>query len=213
MNAMTEIFQPPERWYGGWYELAIQVGPHGNDAALRALLELIWNRPELTGPYASQKTEPDAQPIAAIAPDARHYYGCLQLAHKRLACGTYVVQEDCEPGGSDWVLLYVPVQEAEWKLGGNGIGDDFSRPALAPLADYYATVADMAYREYPFAMALAGWEVSGSTSAESIGADLIETRHMGIGLPPHHTLVQQNTIGEHLPSGLIWYKPNTNYSA
>jgi hypothetical protein len=209
---MTDIFLPPERWCGGWYELAIQIGPHGNDSALQKLLELIWSRPELSGPYDNKNIEPEAQSIAAIVPEERHYYGYLQLHHQRLACGTYVVKENCEPGGSDWVLLYVPVQEAAWKLGGNGIGDDFSQPALAPLANYYRAIADVAYQHHPFAMVLAGWEVSGTAYAESIDADTLEKQYMAIGLPALHPLVA-TTIGQHLPSGLVWYKPNTQYSA
>ena len=196
-----------ERWFGGFYELAIQIGTHGNDAAILDLLNAIWSQTEITGPYKENDIEPSSQQIISTSSDERHYYGVIRLTDEQLlVCGTYVVKENCEPGGSDWVLLYAPAQEVQWKLGGSGDWD-IVQPELFPLVNYFVRVADVAYEKRPFQMALIGFEASGETYAETITAKEVGTPWMGVLLPKGHRLEDEIKGGQSLPSGLIWYAP------
>jgi hypothetical protein len=207
---LIEGFNPVQRWFGGFYELAIQVGAHGNDAAILDLIDAIWSQPEITGPYEENNTEPSIQQFTSISSDERHYYGFIRLNDEQLlVCGTYVVKENCEPGGSDWVLFYVPAQEVQWKLGGSGNCGDIVLPELSLFVNYCVGIADAAYERKKFQMALIGFEASGETYAETITASEVGTPWMGVILPKEHSLVKEIANGQQLSSGLVWYAPQS----
>jgi hypothetical protein len=207
---MIEVFNPMHRWFGGFYELAIQVGAHGNDAAILDLLDVIWSQPEITGPFEENNTEPSLQQITSISSDERHYYGFIRLNDGQLlACGTYVVKENYEVGGSDWVLLYVPAQEVEWKLGGSGSSEDIALPELSPFVSYCVRIADTAYERMTFLMALIGFEVSGEIYAEKITVKEVRMPWIGVILPNGHSVVKEIGNGQQLSSGLVWYAPQS----
>lgn len=206
---MHEILTPRNRWYGGFYELAIQVGPTGNDVAIADLLKTFWMLPNITGPYETNEIEPTDKPVVTADPDERHYYGFTQLSDGHtVVCGTYVVKETCEPGGSDWVLLYVPAQDLQSKLGSSDkCTKNIGEVELAPLVDFLVEAAGVAFNVAEFKLGLIGFEVSGETYAETITANDIQTLCMGVLLPHGHGLIKEAKEGRLLPSGLVWYPP------
>src|SRR5438309_1234425 len=108
IDVMTKLFTRPDTWHGGYYELALEFGPHSEehiDAAVRAL----WNCPELHGCYLVMAKEPAEE--ERVSPsfgllEQGHLYGIATLPNgKQAACGTCLVRDPDGP----WLLFYVPL--------------------------------------------------------------------------------------------------------
>src|SRR5437879_6075687 len=100
---MQRCFTAPDTWHGGFYELAMQYGPHA-DHSLKAGLRAIWQRPDLEGCYLRSDVEPSQQqrvaPSLAVQLSNGHVRGIAILPNgHRVACGTVVVRE---AEGDDW---------------------------------------------------------------------------------------------------------------
>ncbi len=108
---MTKLyFTKDDIWYGGFYELAIEVGSN-SDEQISAVLQAIWTHPALEGCYLDRSKEPHEQQrvTSAQAPleSGMHLQGLALLPNgHRIACGTCLIRED---DGSDWVDFYLPM--------------------------------------------------------------------------------------------------------
>ena len=53
---MQPLFTPDGAWFGGFYELALEVGARSDDR-LRAALAAVWSHPDLDGCYIDRGRE------------------------------------------------------------------------------------------------------------------------------------------------------------
>lgn len=132
---MDKLFTAPDAWTGGFYELAMELGPR-DDARLVDALRAVWSHPSIERCYLESGREPPEQARVSVDAAMRacgqvyvgngtgdegsdtaaplvqsgHVYG---LAHLHggyvVPCATLTVREE---GGSDWVVFYIPVGSA-----------------------------------------------------------------------------------------------------
>jgi len=172
---MAKLFTNQNTWFGGYYELAIEVGPT-SDTHLLAALTAIWRHPLLEGCYLDSQKEPDEQPNVQPTSELlskMRLHGVAQLPNgRRVACGTILIRED---GGSDWLVFYLP-------LGALGEAYDigeypFDQPERShdfwqkPLDEWLLELSKYIYKLSPFRLALIGFEVSGDAYSDQIQED------------------------------------------
>ncbi|MDC3379101.1 hypothetical protein OAX78_02335 [Planctomycetota bacterium] len=160
------LFTQDDAWTGGFYELAIEVGPR-SDARLERLLHAVWNEPTLEGCYLDREREPDDQKKVAASLDRMaeqgHLRGIATLPNTmRVPCGTVAIREE---DGSDWLDFYLPLgalSSLDSRVGGFPFeeGSD-SRAWREPIDCWLAEVARRAFELVPFTLGLIGFEVSG----------------------------------------------------
>lgn len=168
-------FTDEENWHGGFYELAMNLGPRSAgdaDDRLITALTAVWEDAGLNGCYLdgrtdrSQQTAVEAQlvPIDHPAP----MYGVATLpGGSSTVCLTVVVREhDDEDGpGPDWLDLGLP-------LGGLGRIDEHvggypfelegdSRSWREPIDDWLASIARRVHERAGIELGIIGFEVSG----------------------------------------------------
>lgn len=198
-----------EDWYGSWYDLAIEVGPAGDDRRLLEALGAVWRAPGLRGPWPRPDAGAGARPVDVHLPlafeDVQRLYGVLHLAgHGPLGCLSVVVREE-SPGGADWLDVSVPTSmlRHEFPVRYPLIRTD--NPWLREIDRALLLIADAVYAAAPFALALVGEEASGWTSAREITAEYV-AQAGGCLLPPAlaHRLRLDGAAAVS-PSGLRWF--------
>ena len=191
---MNKLFTAADTWNGGFYELAIELGPR-SDERLLAALEAVWRYRDLDGCYEDSTVEPSHQ--SRVLPDlGGHLLGIATVpGGQQAACGTFIVRED---NGSDWLGFYLPMGALEtvYDVGAFPFYDDESVFAWRePLDAWLVQIAEIIFSVTPFPLALLGHEVSGASSTGEIQSQGIpEDRWIGY-------LWQEN---EHL----VWYPPS-----
>jgi len=206
---LSELFTAADTWNGGFYELAIELGPRlgpRSDERLRTALETIWQYDGLDGCYEDEHVEPLHQTRLPPTIEKTKLLGVATLPDRRqAACGTVIVREDDFTGrddGSDWVVLFLPMGalDSVYNVGAYPFedGKDF-RTWRKPLDDWLARVAAAVFAAVLFPLALIGHEVSGTTYAAEIS---------NTGLPAERWVGYLWQEGEHL----AWYPP-TQYEA
>lgn len=185
---MHRCFTAPDTWHGGFYELAMQYGPHA-DQDLEAGLRAIWQRLDLEGGYLRSDIEPSQQqrvaPSLAIQLSSGHVYGIATLPDGvRVPCGTVVVREE---GGDDWLDFYVPLGALAdaYPVGGYPFEERAaSREWREPLQNWLASIGHSVFAQAPFRIGLTGFEVSGSERAEHLAVSGIPSdRWIGYLVP------------------------------
>jgi hypothetical protein len=187
-----------ENWSGGWYELAIELGPK-DDRRLERTLQAVWREVSAVGSLA-----PELQPrrnrkpwqwsghpavgLSLGAPGERgHLRGVVRLpGGQDVICGVAMVRED---DGSDWLDFYIPMGalgRADSRIGGYPFGDDGGPSSLAwrrPIDDWLADVAKRVYASVPFQLALIGCEASGKAHADEISNGASGPSYVGYLVP------------------------------
>ena len=198
------IFTPADRWAGGFYELAMELGER-DDERLETAIQALCHYPALSGWYVHNDVEPYGQaavaPSVALLKEHSPLYGIAALPDgQRAACGVFVVREESfEPDdtGPDWIGLFIPmgVLETVYDVGAFPFGDSPSADWRIPLDDWLVHIANMVFARVPFGLALIGHEVSGQTYHKDIQRE---------GLP------RERWFGHLLASGgrLDWFPPN-----
>lgn len=180
-------FGDDENWHGGFYELAVLVGPR-DDARLDAALRAAWNDARLDGCYADRDREPTDQervPCSSVVDEGGHLRGLAQLPNAgRVVCGSVVVRE--EDSRLDWIDFYLPMgalARADPRVGGFpfpfGDNDGGSLAWRHPIDQWLAAMAARIYLAAPFEYAPVGFEVSG----ESLPDVASDDRYVGVVRP------------------------------
>ncbi|WP_157463580.1 hypothetical protein [Deinococcus pimensis] len=98
---MLNVFTVPDARSGGYFELALELGPP-NDARLRTAFEVLWSHPDVESVYVEQEREPDVQPWLRahyVDPLAQSARGLVRFADLVVVpCAVRVVREE---GGAD----------------------------------------------------------------------------------------------------------------
>jgi hypothetical protein len=170
-------------WIGGFYELAIELGPR-NDVRLERLLVAIWRLANASGPWV----RPDDGPSRLAALDVE---GLTQLLHgvvrlpsgSDVVCGAMAFRED----GPDCLIFYVPrgaLERADPRVTGGFEEDLASRAWSRPLDRWLADLAIRAYTAAPFQFAAIGWEASAFLDEESAARREIPPERHGAYVMP-----------------------------
>lgn len=168
-------FTNPNTWFGGYYELALEIGGRSDKCLLNALATL-WNHPSLEGVYLEREKEPDEQQHVPISPsllDRMHLQGLAKLpdGHK-VACGSCVIREDA---GINWLDFYLPMGalESAYDVGGY----PFDEAGVAhqkwqvPVDEWLKEIGLYIFSAVPFSLGLIGFEVSGMAYSAQIEKD------------------------------------------
>lgn len=127
---LMQYFTAPDTWFGGFYELAIELGPR-SDERLLAALTAVWSDPNLDGAYLDRCMEPWQQARQTVTTESLqigHLQGLARLPNDvTVACGTCLIREDDGPDWLQWArsrrlmtLAHIPLSPAP-KPAGPGV--------------------------------------------------------------------------------------------
>jgi hypothetical protein len=162
-----------ENWHGGFYELAVNLGPR-SDARLDLALTTVWSSAQVRGCH--QRTAAGHVPTTCTLESlegAGHLAGTVKIPGGReLVCGAVAIREE---GGDDWLDFYLPLGA----LGGSDSrvgafpfgtdGDATSRRWREPLDEWLVALGAAVYAKVPFRYAVVGFEASGLTLDDVLG--------------------------------------------
>lgn len=171
---MTKLyFNKDDVWYGGFYELAIEVGPN-SDEQVSAVLQAMWTHPALEGCYLDRTKEPHEQQRVTSAQtpleSGMHLQGLALLPNGyRVACGTCLIRED---DGPDWVNFYLPMGALGegYDVGGYPfIGkEESSEHWQKPVDDWLVEMGSYVFSITRYRLGLIGFEVSSHVYADEL---------------------------------------------
>jgi hypothetical protein len=181
----------PDNWVGGYYELALELGPT-DDERLEAAIRAVCSHTAAVGWYALGERRPVAEePLpCTLESISRHgqLRGIVNLpSGEQVVCGLVVVREE---GGSyepDWLDFYIPMGalgRIDSRVGGYPFGDDAdSLQWRRPLDDWLAEIGRRVYENVRFRLGLVGMEVSGEMYAGELASEVPATRVSGLLVP------------------------------
>jgi hypothetical protein len=183
-------------WAGGFYELALELGPR-DDARLEQALLAVWREGCVAGCFA-----PEYRPGGAGMPRRLIGHSAIELglasllrsdelhgvvrlpAGVDIVCAGAVVRDD----ETDWLSFCLPIgalARADDRLGVYPFGPDGGRKSLAwrgPIDDWLASVAIGIYAEVQFRLGLIGCEASAEVRAEEL-VEALGPPYLGYLLP------------------------------
>jgi hypothetical protein len=152
-------------WTGGYYELAIRLGPT-DDADLERAIRALWRLTPIDG--CSAVVVHDPIQIRAVTASIRSFDEHLLLRGRidipplgAVVCAVETMRFD---GGTDWLNLLVPLgalERIDARIAGFPFGEAGGSTSLAwrrPIDDWLATVATRMYRDVNFQLAVIGFE-------------------------------------------------------
>jgi hypothetical protein len=168
MGTMTRKLPPEffdgDAWTGGWYELAIQLGPR-NDVQLQAAIGILAQAADIAGPWHVQRALNSIEPASWTVADLEehHLSGELQLPDGRqVICAVIGICLDHDDG---WLALCIPLEalcRGDPRVGAFPFDDDDSASLTwrRPIDDWFAYLAGEVRAETGFRLAAIGWEAS-----------------------------------------------------
>jgi hypothetical protein len=197
--SVERLFTREGAWFGGFYELALEIGPR-SDVLLLEVLSALWSHPALDGCFLDCGREPVEQrrSLPERLEEGLHLYGVAQMPNdSRVACGTCLIREGGD--GPDWLDLYLPLGSLGTAYPVGGFPFE-SEPTYAArwryeVEDWLAEIGVWVAKTRSFKLGLIGFEVSGEMYASDIAA---------LGVP------DERVVGYLLPSdGTIQYHRRT----
>src|SRR5262245_40410376 len=187
------LFTAEDAWYGGFYELALEVGPR-SDERLLAALTALWLNPDLDGCYLDRSREPADQPRSSdfCLETGSHSLGVASLPNgRRVVCGSCLVRAD---EGPDWLCFYLPMDSlgTAYPVGGFPFGteDHWTGPWRYEVEDWLARIGMWIARSVSFRLGLIGHEVSGHVYASEIASNGIpDERYIGYLWPNNESVL------------------------
>jgi hypothetical protein len=171
---MSEYFTQADTWNGGYYELALAIGPR-SDERLAAAQTHLWAYPALEGCYLKRNQEPGSQPRVSPPKQIKEdespsLLGLARLPNNiQVACGTILVRED---EGTDWLDFFMPMGALSraYNVGGYPLGDVDEAPERWQNAvdHFLAEIGSFVFAIVPFRLGLIGLESGGNFSATEI---------------------------------------------
>lgn len=187
------LFTVEGAWYGGFYELALEIGPR-SDERLLAALTALWKFSDLDGCYLDRSREPADQPRS---PDycletGSHSLGVASLPNgARVVCGSCLVRED---EGPDWLDFYLPMGSlaTAYPVAGFPFGSaaDWPGPWRYEVEDWLARIGMWITQSASFRLGIIGHEVSGHVYSSEIASNGIpDERYIGYLWPTNESTV------------------------
>lgn len=164
----------PDNWGGGYYELAILLGP-ADDGRVEAAAQALWTAPGVDGPelLGGPPAPPPARHTAALR-EGRQVGTATLPDGRRVVCGLLWMRED--DTGLDWVDFFVPLgslSKVEPRVGAFPFGgsDDCTLQWRHELDAWLVGLGERVHRVAPFERAYIGFEVLGEDLAADDAAD------------------------------------------
>jgi hypothetical protein len=167
-----EIYNNPEIWLGGYYELSMEFGPFGDNErvneALKAMVECdffngLW--PEKKDFYKNAITPPIN--IEAV----NQFYGIVTTSTKvELPCLVSVIRVE---GESDWIDISIPIGYLEKYYPCKYPLIKEINPWISTIDEMYSRIAEYIFRSSPFDFAMMGEEISGFTNQQELTVDMV----------------------------------------
>jgi hypothetical protein len=188
-----QYFTDPNAWLGGYYELAIELGPR-SDERLLAALTAVWSDPDFDGVYLDRDAEPRQQTRNAVTAESLRVDRLQGLVRSpngvTIACGTCLIRED---DGPDWLVLYLPIGAlaTAYDVGGYPFepSAETSRPWREILDAWLAGIGVAVYNRVQYRLALVGFEVAGEAYADELmRSGIPKQRNMGYLWPDADTV-------------------------
>lgn len=201
-------YRSRERWFGSYYELAIEFYPRGDDARLLRAVAAMWASPLLHGPWPEREQlgRTPASPQRLDAEGFNRLYGVLHLPQgTTIGCGSLTVREE---QGADWLDFYLPMGMLERMFPITYPLDRARNPWRSSVDQVLVDMAGRVYQAAPFDLALIGEEVSGSASARALTTDELAERGVLLPAAVVHEFKPRGTPIP-LASGLTWFPPPT----
>ncbi len=165
-----------ENWCGGFYELAICLGPR-DDERLDAALASVWRSGKVVGCAArGERGRHDPVPLTVASLERYgHLHGVVALpGGVEIVCGVVAIRFD---DGDDWLDFSLPLGalgSVMPQVGGFPFGTDGgaeSRIWREPIDAWLVALGTSVYDDAPFTYAAIGFEASGLTLADLAGQD------------------------------------------
>jgi hypothetical protein len=185
-----------ENWSGGFYELALELGPTDDSRLERALLA-VWREAPVVGCFAAATHRPLAlhtpAPLTVDSLVANgHLRGVARLPDDHaIVCGAVAVRFE---NGADWLSLYIPLgalARTDAAVGGYPFGEDSGDRSLVwrrPIDDWLAAIATRVFEEVPFRLGLVGFEALCEVDAAELAGGIPEARQDGVLIPKSNVL-------------------------
>jgi hypothetical protein len=187
------LFTAGGAWYGGFYELALEIGPR-SDERLRSALTALWKYPDLDGCFLGRSREPTEQPRSSefSLETGSHSLGVASLPNgSRVVCGSCLIREE---DGPDWLDFYLPMGSlgTAFPVAGFPFGTeaDWPGPWRYEVEDWLARIGLWTARSASFQLGTIGFEVSGQVYASEIaGKGIPDERFIGYLWPSNDSVV------------------------
>jgi hypothetical protein len=176
-----------DNWTGGFYELAIELGPR-DDARLQAALDVLGRVNGADGYFAAHGPSAGRQHLTLDGiTRSGHLRGVTALpTGARVVCGVFAIRED---EGPDWLVFYLPLEalcRVDRRIGGFPFDERSGPESLVwrePLDDWLVGIGRAVFSEVPFELGLVGFETSGEAYARDLAAGAPPERWSGFLLP------------------------------
>jgi hypothetical protein len=167
------LFTTEGAWYGGFYEVALEIGPR-SDQRLQSALIALWQHADLDGCFIDRGREPMDQPRTSefSLETGSHMLGVACLPNgSRVACGSCLIRED---DGPDWLDFYLPMGSlgTAYPVGGFPFGSevDWPGPWRYEVEDWLARIGLWVGQSASYRLGIIGFEVSGQVYASEIAS-------------------------------------------
>jgi hypothetical protein len=182
-----------ENWTGGFYELALQLGPR-DDVRLASALGSGWAAAAVDGCWehgsrrAGRWSHRSVELGVAALERYGHLHGVVMLpTGERTSWGAVAIREEA---GDDWLDFYLPLgalTNAVSTVGGYPFESETkSLGWRLPIDDWFVKIARSVFLVAPFRLGLVGFEVSGMADGNDL--EIPEERGMGYLVPNHGAL-------------------------
>jgi hypothetical protein len=160
VERLQKLFTAEHTWWGGYYELAIELGPRSDERLLTSL-ETIWASSSLEGCYLRRDIEPSLQERSSPTLSKLHHQGVATLPNGRqAACGTVIIRED---RGIDWLDFYLPMCALD-----RAYENTPFREWREPFYGWLVQIAQAVFAVTMFPLGLIGHEVFGEQRSERV---------------------------------------------
>lgn len=201
---LSDDYLSMERWFGSYYELAIEFYPRGDDARLLRALAAMWASPLLRGPWPEREQlgRAPTPPQRLEVEGSNRLYGLLQLPGAlSIGCLSLTVREE---HGSDWLDFCLPTGMLQLAFPVRYPMKREDNPWLPAVDQVLLSMAERVYQASPFDMALIGEEASGQLRAQELTA--VALARGGVLVPPSLThQLGSSSAAVALPNGLHWF--------
>ena len=174
---MKPLFCHPDAWSGGYFELALELGPR-SDERVRAALSVVWAHPTLAGCFEISDSEPEDQERIAPGDIAieQNAYGVADIPGVGRTCCLSIVFRESD--GSDWLTLGVPMGSLAHvaPTGAYPFEDDTDLSWRSAMYAWLRQIAETVSVHVPFQLGLIEHEVSGDTCADDVRREGIPSK-------------------------------------
>ncbi len=207
--SLENLFTRPDAWSGGYFILAMELGPR-SDANLRTATIALWGHASFEGCFVSREAEPrDQSVISADQSDdnlGESLYGIATTPNgHEIPCASFTVRYDAEDSkpAADWLKLALPMGglEIAYPVGAYPFGTAVTNEWLSEVNDWLGKIGTHVYEHVRFLFGIIGHEVPVSDeSASWIAEHGIPKSSWDSYLIPQEEGLQRFLAVEHAPT-------------